>query len=258
MATAQDVNPVPGPGWSASGAFDLPTIWSTVAKHRPPNFPMSISMFVTVFFEETACCNMLQQGSPVAIGPGQFQISEDIGVRFFSNPNNFLGEQYDSSCTLFGVRGDLTIFKRTKPLHPELTALSTSRILDDNDFSVKMHVKLFQWMQMGLSDGKPKGLDGLLSAQTGNNATAKRAFGDGASALDQMMLPDPNVKPGWSNDEWATYIKKRRSEWVQKLNVARRGFKNNPIPEQQFSKFWEFFLPDGFIQSPTGYMTWGF
>ncbi len=258
MPTAVEVNPVPGPGWNAKGAFTFPGIWSAVEKHRPPNFPMSTSMFVTVFFEETACCNMLQQGSPVAIGPGQFQISEDIGVRFFSSPQNFLGEQYDSSMTLFGVNADLSIFKRSKPLHPELTALSTSRILDDNDFSVEMHVKLFRWMQMGFSDGKPKGLDGLLSGQTGNNAAAKKAFGDGAGQLDLLMQPDPNVKPGWSNDEWAAYTKKRRSEWVFKLNIARRGFKGNPIPEKQFSKFWEFFLPDGFIQAPMSYLTRGF
>jgi hypothetical protein len=215
-------------------------------------------MFVTVFFEETACCNMLQQGSPVAIGPGQFQISEDIGVRFFSNSNNLLGELYDSSCTLFGVKQDLTIFKRTKPLHPELAALSTSRILNDNDFSVKMHVRLFEWISLGLSDGKAKGLDGLLSAQTGNSAAAKKAFGDGAAALDQMMLPDPNVRVGWSKSEAAAYTAKRRSEWIFNLNTARRGFKKNAIPEKQFSKFWEFFLPEAFILSPAGYLASGF
>src|SRR5882724_9974944 len=151
MATANDVNPVPGPGWRAGGAFDFPTMWGTIEKFRPPNFVASTSVFMAVFFEETACCNMEQQGTPVAIGPGQFQISEDIGVRFFSNTNNLLGENWDSSCTLFDVRKDLTVFKRTKPLHPELTPLSTSRILSDNDFSVEMHVKLFQWMSLGRS-----------------------------------------------------------------------------------------------------------
>src|SRR5882724_8441906 len=166
MATAQDVNPVPGPGWRAEGAFDFPSIWGMVEKHRPPNFPASTSTFLAIFFEETACCNMEQQGKPVATGPGQFQISEDIGVHFFCDSKNMLGEQYDSSMTLYGVNQDLTIFKRTKPLHPELTQLSRSRILDDNEFSVKMHIKLFQWMSLGLSDGKTRGLDGLLLAQT--------------------------------------------------------------------------------------------
>ena len=258
MATAQDVNPVPGPGWRSEGAFEFPSMWSMVGKHRPPTFAMSTSMFVTVFFEETACCNMEQQGMPVATGPGQFQISEDIGVRFFASPSNMLGQQFDSSMTLYGVNNDLTIFKRTKPLHPELTQLSRSRILDDNDFSVKMHVKLFEWMALGLSDGKTKGLDGLLSAQTGNNGKAKEEFGKGAGAIDRLMLPDPKVRPGMSNDEWAAYIAKRRTEWIFNLNIARRGCRGNPIPEKGFTKFWEFFLPDGFIQSPAGYLAYGF
>jgi hypothetical protein len=219
---------------------------------------MSTAMFVTVFFEETACCNMLQQGTPVAVGPGQFQVSEDIGVRFFSDPQNFLGEQLDSSRTLYGVNLDLTVFKRTRALHPELPELTSSRILQDNDFSVKMHVKMFQWIQVGRADGKPKGLDGLLSAQTGNNAVAIQAFRNGASELDQLMLPDPNIRPGWTGDDWTVYLPKRRSEWIQKLNTARRGFKHNPIPEKQFAKFWDFFLPDGFLQSPMGYLTRGF
>jgi hypothetical protein len=258
MPTAVEVNPVPGPGWNATGAFSFPSIWSTVAKYRAPDSALSTSMFVTVFFEETACCNMLQQGTPVAVGPGQFQVSEDIGVRFFSSPKNFLGLQLDSSRTLYGVRKDLTVFKRTKQIHPELQELTTSRVLSDNDFSVKMHIKMFEWIQNGLSDGKQHSRDGLLSAQTGNNATAMDGFRKGSTALDQLMAPDSNARPGMSNGDRATYIQKRRSEWVQNLNIARRGFRGNPIPEKQFAKFWEFFLPDDFLIAPAGYIAHGF
>lgn len=258
MATVQDVNPVPGPGWRADGAFDFPNMWSTIEKFRPPNFAVPTSIFMAIFFEETACSNMEQQGTPVAIGPGQFQISEDIGVRFFASPDNGLGQQFDSSMTLYGVNQDLTVFRRTKPMHPELSPLSRSRILDDNDFSVQMQVKLFQWVSLGLSDGKVRGLQGLLSAQTGNNQTAVDGFKACAAAIDRLMLPDPKVRPGWSNEEWKKYIKKRRTEWIWNMNIARRGFRGNPIKEEGFEKFWEFFLPDGFIQSPTGYMTLGY
>lgn len=258
MPTAVEVNPVPGPGWNAQGAFSFPAIWSTVAGFRAPDSALSTSTFVTIFFEETACCNMLQQGTPVAVGPGQFQVSEDIGVRFFSSTTNRLGVQLDSSRTLYGVRGDLSVFKRIRPVHPELQELTTSRVLSDNDFSVKMHVKMFEWIQYGLSDGKKRGADGLLSAQTGNNAKAIDGFQRGSTALDQMMAPDPNMRPGMSDDDRAAYIKKRRSQWIDKLNIARNGFRGNPIPEKQFTKFWEFFLPDDFLVAPTSYIAHGF
>ncbi len=258
MATAADVNPAPGPGWRTAGAFNFPNMWSMIDKFRPPNFVVSTSIFMAIFFEETACCNMEQQGKPIAIGPGQFQISEDIGVRFFADPRNGLGETYDSSMTLFGVNPNLTVFKRTKPLHPELTQLGNTRILNDNDFSVKMHVMLFRWMSLGYGDGKAKTLPGLLSAQTGNNSTAASGFTACAKAIDNLMLPDPKALPGMSNADWAKYIKKRRTEWIWNLNIARREFRGNPVPEKDHDKFWEFFLPDGFIQSPTGYLAYGF
>lgn len=113
---------------------------------------------MAIFFEDTAPSKMLQQGTPVGISPGQFKVSEHIGVRFFAAADNGLGQQLDSTLTLYGVKQDLTVFKRTTPLHPELTPLSMSRILDDNDFSIKMQIRRFQRLSLGLSDGKPKGL----------------------------------------------------------------------------------------------------
>lgn len=72
------------------------------------------------------------------------------------------------------------------------------------------------------------------------------------------MLPDPKAKPGMSNADWAHYIKKRRSEWIWNLNIARKAFRNKPVREEGFEKIWGFFLPDGFIQSPSGYMAYGY
>lgn len=258
MPTANEVDKVPGPGWSPGGAFDLPGIWATVEKHRPTDLPISTAMFVTICYEETACCNMVQNTSPVAIGPGQFQASEDIGVRFFASDDNGMGSQMDSSMMLMAVRKDNTVYWRTKRAHPELPLLTRERILGDNDFSIKMHLKYFQWLHLGKANGQAKGRQGILAAQTGNNSIAIQAFADGATELSKMLRPDPAIRQDWSKEQWQAYLPKRRAAFAFALNTARRGFHGNPIKYDDFTKFFEFFLPDKFLMEKAGYMGTGF
>ncbi len=256
MVTAQDVFPQPFL-WQAAGAFDLPTIWSTVERHRPSDLPVSTSLFVTICFEETACCNIVQGQTPAAMGPGQFQISAPIGVQYFAARDNMLGMQVDSSETLLSVRNDDTVFQAGKS-KSKLPPLSRRRVLDDNDFSVKMHVKFFEWLHLGRSNGQTLGLEGLLDAQTGGNPKAKQAFRKGASALDAVLAPDPRVRLDWSESEWKSYLPKRRAEFAAALNTAKSEFRGNPVGFSNFPKFWEFFLPDAFLKSPMGYLKYGF
>lgn len=257
MVTAQQVDPKPGPGWNPQGALNLPDTWFLVEKHMPSGFPMSVAIFVTICFEETACCNIVQNGAPVGIGPGQMQVSEIGGVAFFASENNFMGGQWDSSMTMKAVRQDRTTFWRQKRLHPTLPELTKEMILADNEFAIKMHVKWLQWLSRGYGmDGKPMGLGGLLAAQTGNNLRASQLFKEGAGALAKLMQPDPKKDLRWSDAEWKTFFAKRRKEFMIALNIARQ-FRGNEVPESH-EKFWEFFLPDGFLQSPLGYIKWGF
>jgi hypothetical protein len=263
MLTAEQVDRPPGPGWNARGALNLPDTWFLVAKHLPPGFPMPVATFVAFFFEETGCCNMVQQGTPAAIGPGQLQISEQGKVDFFASKDptksNLMGGQWDTSMTIMAVnQRDGSVFIRQKRLHPDLPELTKGQILADNEFAIKMHAKYFQWLARGFADGKPKGLDGLLAAQTGGggNVAARQLFTTGGEAVARAMQPDPSIDLRWSDAEWKMYYAKRRKTFIAALNIARQ-FHSNQVPER-FDKFWEFFLPDDFLQNPLGYAKLGF
>lgn len=210
---------------------------------------------------------MVQQGKPIGIGPGQLQVSEYGKVVFFacphSNQNNFMGAHYDSSNTVMAVdqntmhaswRG-FSLFPKEKYPHLNLQTLTRDKILNDNDFSVKMHVMYLYWLTLGYGDGKPKTLGGLLTAQTGiSNVKAQPLFMNGTAALVKAMQPDPTINYSWSNTEWKAYYARRRDEFKQALNIAR-GFHDNKVPvTPDYDKFWEFFLPDEFLKNPLGSM----
>src|SRR5438067_841732 len=216
MVTAGQVDNPPF-GWNADGAMSLPEIWSTIEQYRPANFVAPASVFATIFYEETACCNMLQIKTPAAIGPGQLQVSEGGKMDFFAcqdpQKDNFLGAKLDSSMTIWAVnQKDATVFKRNKAKFPDLPPLTQDMILKDNEFSVKMHVKFFQWMSRGFGpDKKAKGLDGLLSMQAGDaNAGAPALFKSTAAALDGLMYRDASVDYKWTDSEWKSYYGRRR------------------------------------------------
>src|SRR5262249_9694404 len=97
MLTADDVDRRPAPGWNPRGALSLPEVWGLVEDYQPPDLPMTTEMFVTICFEETACCNMVQLGTTAGIGPGQLQVSESDKVKFFADENNDMGGRWDSS-----------------------------------------------------------------------------------------------------------------------------------------------------------------
>lgn len=243
--------------WDPKGAFDFPGLWATVEEYRSPDSPLPTSMFMVICFEETGCCNILQV-PPAGMGPGQLQVSESNCVRFFADPGNMLGMRYDSSQTLKGVRPDNSIYDQKTPLHKGLPPLDRQFVLDHNDFSVKMHIKCMEWFRLGRSDGKPKGLDGLLSMQTGNQIKAINAFKNGNAALVSVMQSAPPPPPFNADQKTRQdYIDKRRKAYADALNVAKSEFRGKDaiIPLSRYPGYWEFLLPDDFLlPTPGGYI----
>jgi hypothetical protein len=165
-------------GWRASGAFNFPELWWTTQRYRATDLPITPAIFMAICFEETACCNLQQGDTPVAVGPGQLQVSDDDKVMFFAGAQdreNFMGGRWDSSQTTWAADTNNKVFKRQKPTFPDLQPLTMDFILSNNPFSVQMHLKYFQWLMNGYGrSGKPvSGLGGLLLAQTGGGKNAK-------------------------------------------------------------------------------------
>src|SRR5215470_10404510 len=192
MLTAQDVDRGPGL-WRAAGAMNFFDFWRAAVNHRAPGHPFSLEVFVSLCFEETACSNVKQGGKPIALGPGQLQVSEDEKVYFFAGADivdrnvsheNFLGIKVDSSKTTWAVRQDKTVFMRDTPMFPKLPPLEMERVLADNDFAIKMHWKYWDWLRNGYGRSqKPvSSMGGLLDAQTGGNKKANDAFIAGGAA----------------------------------------------------------------------------
>jgi len=264
MLTATDVDRGPGL-WRAAGAMNFFDFWRASVNHRAPGHPLSLEVFVSLCFEETACSNVAQGGKPVALGPGQLQVSEDEKVYFFAGASivdpsvsreNFLGMKVDSSMTTWAVKKDLTVFKRGKPMFPDLPPLTMERVLNDNDFAIKMHWRYFDWLRNGngRSQTPVSSVGGLLDAQTGGNKKANEAFIAGGAAirkaLDNGMDWADLVKLG--DSEKQTYVTKRRAEVAAAIQVGAIGFrgKNAAAGLKAFPKFWEFFLPGEYFLEP--------
>ncbi len=259
-------------GWRADQAFDFPELWWTYEMFRA-GLPITPAIFVALCFEETTCCNLQQGAKPIAAGPAQLQVSEDDKVQFFAGSEgreNFMGGRWDSSQTTWAVDAKGHISMRQTASFPDLKKLKMDYILSNKEFSVKMHVKYFQWLQNGMS-GKPvSGLGGLLKAQTGGgkNLKAGPLFIQGGQKIDEVMkngLPW-STRKDMSKKALADYIVKRRSEFATAIQFARVEFKGKDskgvsiggVPMSLFGSFWQFFLPDPFLEDPPGYLLCGF
>lgn len=264
MLTAKDVDRAPAL-WRAAGAMNFPDFWQASSTHREPNHPISVEVFVALCFEETACSNTSQGGKPIALGPGQLQVSEDEKVYFFAGANitdpsrkaeNFLGGCWDTSLTTWAVRSNLTVFKRTEAMFPSLPQMTMDRILGDNDFAIRMHWRYFDWLRNGNGRAqKPIATaGGLLDAQTGGNKKANNAFLAGGSAIAQAMAngADWNAIRKMTDAERKAYIIRRRAEMAAAIQVGAVNFRGRDAATgvKFFPKFWEFFLPDEYFTDP--------
>ena len=268
--TAQEVHPRPY-NWQPERARNLPDTWYYVEKHRSPALPISAAMFVVIFFEEAACCNTVQK-PPYAIGPGQIQVADYGPKHFFAGvdyngnvKDNFMGKRWDSSMTTWAISWKTgRRLVRPKPVDPNLPKLMQNEILADFEFGVKMHIKLMEWEWKGHGNGKPKSsLGALLGAQLGGQTAAMRqsamaAFVRGSRELDALVRHKPQLNFGPNGNLKPDFYMKRRIAFANVLNPVRSQIKGNPVGFKQNPKFWEFFLPDGFLENPLGYLRWGF
>ncbi len=223
--TANDVSRAPQ-GWRPEGAFTFPELWWAVEAHRSPSLPITPAIFIAISFEETACCNLMQGSTPVAAGPAQLQVSDDDKVQFFAGSDgreNFMGGRWDASQTTWASDIHNKVFKRATPTYPELhNPLSIQYIMSNNEFSVKMHLKYFQWLMNGYGrNGEPVGsLGGLMRAQTGGgkNAKAGPLFAQGGPLepvallehqtvrLSIIVPPDEDALAAWLDHEYMAQI----------------------------------------------------
>jgi hypothetical protein len=256
--------------WQPERARNLPDTWYYVEKHRNPSLPLSTAMLVVIFFEESTCCNTVQK-PPYAIGPGQIQAA-DFGPRHFfagldhhgKRKDNFMGGRWDSSTTTWAVNWKTSKRYQPRPIASGLPVLTPQRIFNDFEFGVKMHVKLLEWEWKGHGTGKPKSRIGeLLGAQLGGQSPSMRrraaaAFLGGAQQLDALMRERPTLDFGADGSLPSRFYTERRRKFANVLNVARSQIKNNSVGFSAHPSFWEFFLPDGFLEDPVGYRRWGF
>jgi hypothetical protein len=272
---AKNVSRAPN-GWRPEGAFTFPDLWWYAARHRSPSLPITPAIFIAICFEETACCNVMQGSTPVAAGPAQLQVSDDDKVEFFAGSKgreNFMGGRWDSSQTTWASDTNNRVFKRQQPTYPELkNPLSVQYIMSDNEFSVKMHMKYFQWLMNGNGrSGEPvSSLNGLLMAQTGGgkNAKAGKLFIQGGQMIEAEMdkgLPY-SERAKMTPTEHAAYLEKRRAAFAAALLFARVEFKGKDkdgnaiggMPVKLFPDYYNFLLPDGFLEDPRTYLVCGF
>lgn len=264
MLTPSQVSHAPK-RWRAAGAMNFPDFWAACSKHRESKHPVSIEVFISLCWEETFCSNMAQGGKPIALGPGQLQVSEDEKVYFFagldivdkiSPRENYLGIRWDSSLTTWAVDQDRKVRRRTESILPAslgLRHMTQDDILNNNDFAIKMHWRYFDWLRNGNGRNQAPldSVGGLLDAQTGGNKVANQAFIDGGVAIAQAMnanLPWTEVQ-NMSETDRAAYVKKRRAEMaaaIQSGGIAFRG-KSAAAGVSFFPQFWEFFLPDEYF-----------
>ncbi len=268
--TAHQVAPRPY-NWLPDRAGNLPNTLYYIDKHRAPGLPLSTAMFAIIFFEESTCCNTVQK-PPYAIGPGQIQVADFWPRHFFAGENpagerkdNAMGGRWDSSTTTWAVStktGKRIV--RPKRLRPDLPELTPAQIFADFEFGVKMHVKMMEWEWKGHGNGVPKSSFGqLLGAQLGGQTGATRqkaraAFVRGASDLEALIRHKPKLQFGPDGNLDAAFYEQRRRAFATVLNSARSAIKGNPVGFKHFTNFWEFFLPDGFLEDPSGYLRCGF
>lgn len=264
MLTASQVTHAPQ-RWRAAGAMNFPDFWATCTRHREANHPISIEVFIALCWEETFCSNMAQGGKPIALGPGQLQVSEDEKVYYFAGLDivdqktpreNFLGTRWDTSLTTWAVGKDLKVSLRSASILPAslgLKPMTKDDVLGNNDFAIKMHWRYFDWLRNGngRNQASISSANGLLDAQTGGNKTANQAFLDGGSAIREAMnrnLPFTEIL-SMNDKDRKDYIQKRRADMaagIQAGGIAFRG-KSAAAGVKFFPQFWEFFLPDEYF-----------
>jgi len=191
--------------WEEDKALNFFEIYKKICVHHPSSHAISREMIVLIFFEETGFCNVRQsRGTGPAVGFGQVEIYNPDKIPFFA----WLGFNSDRN-------------KRNSPL----PLITPERITSDNDLSVKISCKYFQW----LVSERDKSTLGALQAQTGGGANL-------------------TIIPVWLNAERelkSVIHSGDRMKLIRALNMARSGGPHpNPIRYDWFKAYWDFTVPE--------------
>lgn len=268
--------------WVGSASMNLPDFWNICSRYRDPKHPVSMYTFTSLCWEETFFCNIEQGACPIALGPGQLQVSEYDKVFFFAGINraafegidgaaprivpreNYLGERWDSSRTTYAVRRDLSLVQRSKSLFAEfpevkLDPLTKGRILKDNEFAIKMHWRYFDWIRNGNGETSDMSESALLDAQTGGNKAANDAFITGGIEIERALNRGAGLNELWQMNEHdrVAYAQKRREDVSAAIQSGGVHYKGDSVRAgvSFFPTFWKFMLPDEmFLPDPF----WGY
>ena len=191
--------------WEENKALSFFEIYRKICGHYSVNPFISREMIALIFFEETGFSNVRQnRGTGPAVGFGQMEIYNHDKIPFFE----WLG--FNSN------RWD-----RKSPLR----LITPEQITNDNDLSVKITCKYFDWL-LGV---KGKSTMGALEAQTGGGANR-------------------TIIPCWLNAERELKSVIRsgdRMKLIRALNMARSGGPHpNPIKYEWYQAYWEFTVPN--------------
>jgi hypothetical protein len=114
-----------------------------------------------------------------------------------------------------------------------------TKILGSKEFSVQIICKYYEY----LSTDVGKDLSGIVSAQIGSHVEYRKRFQMGYEKLSAVMAMT------------GLDAKQLRSEYINALNLAKRrqegeadGTKSNPVPELNFTLFWDWVLPAEFLR----------
>jgi len=191
--------------WEEDKALNFFQIYNKIGVHHPTGHAISREMIALIFFEETGFSNVRQnKGSGPAVGFGQMEIYNPDKIPFFE----WLGFNSDR-----------------RKSDSRLPLITPERIVNDNDFSVRLTCKYFQW----LVGEHHKSTVGALQAQTGGGANL--------SFIPVWLSAEKELQSVlYSGD---------RVRLMKALNRARSGGPHpNPIPLQQFKAYWDFIVPE--------------
>jgi len=191
--------------WEEDKALSFYEIYKKVCVHHPCSHLISRELIVLIFFEETGFSNVRQsRGKGPAVGFGQMEIYNPDKVPFFA----WLGFNSDR-------------WKRDS----RLTLITPGLITSNNDLSVKITCKYFQW----LVSERGKSTSGALEAQTGP--------GVNRTIIPVWLRAEGELKSAIHSGD--------RMKLIAALNMARSGGPHpNPIKYDWFKAYWDFTVPD--------------
>lgn len=225
--------------WVEKQAWDFPTIWDAIERNNKSKIPNE--MVAVIFFEETSFVNCQQAGkNGPAVGFGQIEVGNRDKVPFYRWLSDNKGETDWTVSDL--LMSELTKVQLSGPALLEKRNLQErvrTKMLGSNEYSVKISCQYFEWL--GTAAGKDQ--SGIINAQIGTHLEYRTRFQLGYDALKAARAAAGMDRA------------KLRTQYIDALNLAKRRqaseskeHKNNPIPEKDYTVFWDWVLPAEYLR----------